>query len=84
MFQGTYSRVNTLKSPDYIPRESLGYPIFSYNLDVKPPAYLIGILYTCFTILSIQFLRQVVAPTKILEIILDKSPNRVYNRINAL
>ena len=64
--------------------ESLGYPIFSYIIDVKPPAYLIGILYTCFTILSRILLCQIVAPTKILEIILDKSPNRVYNRINAL
>ena len=48
MFRGTYSRVNTLKSPDYIPRESLGYPIFSYIIDVKPPVIPIGIIIHLF------------------------------------
>ena len=81
---GPYSRANTLKSPDYIPGGLLGYPINSYNIDIKPPVILISILYTCFTILSRILLCQIVAPTKILKIKLDKMLNRMYNRINAL
>ena len=53
--------------------------ISSYNIDIKPPVYLIGILYTSFSLLSIYFLYNNVAPTKITKIMVDKSLICVYN-----
>jgi len=53
--------------------------ISSYIIDIKPPVYPIGTLYTSFPLLSIRILYNNVAPTKIIKIMVDKSPYRVYN-----
>ena len=55
----------------------------SYIIDIKPPVYPIGTLYTSFSLLSISFLYNNVAPTKYIKKVVDKSPYRVYNRIRC-